>query len=68
MRGAESKAVVVAAVEQLGPGKPGQKPIPGFAALEVVPDAAAATLEGFLKAKVRPAAASSRTGRKAISD
>ena len=53
-RGAESKSVVVVAVEQRGPGKPGKKPIPGFAALEVVPDAAAATLEGFLKAKVRP--------------
>ena len=64
-RGAESKSVVVAAVEQRGPGKPGvpgdrssslgwkpgvpgdrssslgwkpgQKPVPGFAALEVVP-------------------------------
>jgi hypothetical protein len=49
--GAESKSVVVAAVEQRGPGKPGvpgdrssslgwkpgQKPVPGFAALEVVP-------------------------------
>ena len=53
-RGTENKSVVAVAVEQRGPGKPGKKPVPGFAALEVVPDAAADTLEGFLKAKVRP--------------
>jgi transposase-like protein len=41
-------------VEQRGPGTPGKKPVPGFAALKVVPDAAADTLEGFLKSKVRP--------------
>ena len=53
-RGAQTKSVVVVAVEQRGPGKPGKTPVPGFAALEVVPDASTATLEGFLKAKVRP--------------
>lgn len=53
-RGAESKSVVVVAAEQRGPGKRGEKLIPGFAAMEVIPDAAAVTLEGFLKAKVRP--------------
>ena len=36
------------------PGKPGKKPVPGFAALEVIPDAATATLEKFLADKVKP--------------
>lgn len=52
--GRQNKSVVVVAVEQRRPGKPGQKPIPSFAVLRVVPDAAAAALEGFLKAKVWP--------------
>jgi len=51
-RRAESKSAV--AVERSGPGTPGNKPIPGFAALEVLPDAAAATLEAFLKGKALP--------------
>jgi hypothetical protein len=36
-----------------GAGEPGQKPVPGFAAQEVIPDAAAATKEKFLTEKVR---------------
>lgn len=51
--GERSKSVVAVAVERRGAGKPGQKPVPGFAALEVIPDAAAATMEKFLTAKVR---------------
>jgi hypothetical protein len=47
--GVRSKSVVaVAVVERRGAGKAGQKPVPGFAALEVIPDAAAATVEKFL--------------------
>jgi Zn ribbon nucleic-acid-binding protein len=52
-RGAETKSVVAVAVEHRGPGKEGQKPIPGFAALAVVEDAAAQSLQGFVKAKIK---------------
>lgn len=48
------KSVVAVAVEHRGPGKPGKKPVPGFAALEVIPDAATETLEQFLADKVKP--------------
>ena len=51
--GVRSKSVVAVAVERRGAGKPGQKPVPGFAALEVIPDAAAATMEKFHTDKVR---------------
>jgi transposase-like protein len=53
-RGAQTKSVVAVAVEHRAEGKPGEKPIPGFAALEVIPDAATATLEKFLADKVKP--------------
>jgi len=53
-RGAKSKSVVAVAVERRAPGPEGEKPIPGFAALAVVPNAAASSLHGFLLAKVRP--------------
>jgi hypothetical protein len=39
-----------------GTGKPGKKPVPGFAALDVIPDAATETLEQFLADKVQPTA------------
>lgn len=52
-RGAKNKAVVAVAVERRGPGREGQKPIPGFAALAVVPNAAASSLQGFLQTKVK---------------
>ena len=52
-RGAKTKSVVAVAVEHRGPGKEGQKPIPGFAALAVVEDAAAQSLQGFVKAKIK---------------
>jgi transposase-like protein len=51
-RGAKTKSVV--AVEHRAPGPEGDKPIPGFAALAVVPNAAASSLLGFLQAKVQP--------------
>lgn len=51
--GVRSKSAVAVAVERRGAGKPGQKPVPGFAALEVIPDAAAATMEKFHTDKVR---------------
>jgi transposase-like protein len=53
-RGAKSKSVVAVAVERLAPGADGEKPIPGFAALAVIPNAAASSLHGFLQAKVQP--------------
>jgi transposase-like protein len=53
-RGAKSKSVVAVAVEHRGPGKPGRPPIPGFAALSVLPNAGSKSLDGFLKDKVRP--------------
>lgn len=45
------KSVVAVAVERRGPGEEGRKPLPGFAALSVVEDASAASLQGFLEAK-----------------
>jgi len=53
-RGAKSKSVVAVAVERLAPSPEGEKPIPGFAALAVVPNAAASSLLGFLQAKIQP--------------
>jgi transposase-like protein len=53
-RGVRTKSVVAVAVEHRGPGKPGKKPVPGFAALEVISDAATETLEKFLADKVKP--------------
>jgi len=53
-RGAKTKSVVAVAVEHRAPGPEGDKPIPGFAALAVVPNAAASSLSGFLQAKVQP--------------
>ncbi len=52
--GVRSKSVVAVAVERRTAGKPGQKPIPGFAALQVIPNASAANVEKFLTEKVRP--------------
>jgi len=53
-RGAKSKSVVAVAVEHRGPGEPGRPPIPGFAALSVLPNAGSKSLDSFLKDKVRP--------------
>ncbi len=52
-RGAQTKSIVAVAVEHAGPGAEGEKPIPGFAALAVVPNAAADSLQGFVQAKVQ---------------
>jgi transposase-like protein len=49
---AQNKSVVAVAVEQWRPGAAGRPPIPGRAALAVIPDATAASLRSFLRAKV----------------
>lgn len=54
IRGLRTKSVVAVAVERRAPGRPGDTPIPGFAALEVIPDAATETLEKFLANRVQP--------------
>jgi transposase-like protein len=53
-RGAESKSVVAVAVEHSALGEPGRTPIPGFAALSVLPNAGSKSLDGFLKDKIEP--------------
>lgn len=53
-RGSEDKAVVAVAVEHRAEGQPGRPPVPGFAALRVLPNAASKSLDGFLTAKIRP--------------
>ena len=53
-RGTETKSVVAVAVERRAEGEPGRPPIPGFAALAVVPNAASSSLDGFLKARIEP--------------
>jgi transposase-like protein len=51
-RGAKTKSVVAVAVEHSAPGQPGRTPIPGFAALSVLPNAGSKSLDGFLKDKI----------------
>jgi transposase-like protein len=53
-RGAESKCVVAVAVEHATKGEPGRPPVPGFAALQVLPDASSKSIAGFLGAKIAP--------------
>jgi len=53
-RGGKDKAIVAVAVEHRAEGEPGRPPVPGFAALRVLPNAAGKTLNGFLSDKVRP--------------
>lgn len=53
-RGAKSKSVVAVAVEHRAEGQPGRTPIPGFAALSVLPNAGSKSLDGFLKDKIEP--------------
>lgn len=53
-RGAQTKSVVAVAVEHRAEGQPGRPPVPGFAALSVVPNASSKSLDGFLTAKIRP--------------
>jgi hypothetical protein len=50
-RGAKTKSVVAVAVERRAPGQEGEKPIPGFAALAVVPNAAASSRAKNLPAR-----------------
>jgi hypothetical protein len=52
-RGVRTKSVVAVAVERSAPGEPGRTPVPGFAKLEVIPDAATGTLEKFLTSNLK---------------
>ncbi len=52
-RAAQSKSIVAVAVEHCKAGEPGRPPIPGRAALAVIPDATAPSLRAFLRAKVK---------------
>lgn len=60
-RGARSKSVVAVAVERRAAGQPGRTPVPGFAALAVLPNASKPSLEGFL-------VANAATGSHVLSD
>ena len=51
-RGAATKCVVGVAVEHAAAGDRGRTPIPGFAALQVLPDASSKSIDGFLESKV----------------
>ena len=53
-RGTVSKCVVAVAVEHAAEGEPGRPPVPGFAALQVLPDASSKSIDGFLQAKIAP--------------
>jgi transposase-like protein len=53
-RGAKTKSVVAVAVEHSAEGQPGRPPIPGFAALSVLPNAGSKSLDGFLRDKIEP--------------
>lgn len=46
------KAVVAVAVEHIAPGESGRPPVPGFAALAVLPNAASRSLDSFLKSRI----------------
>jgi len=49
----QNKSIVAVAVEHWKEGAPGRPPIPGRAALGVVPDASAASLQGFVDTRVK---------------
>lgn len=51
-RGAKSKSVVAVAVEHRAEGQPGRTPVPGVAALSVLPNAGSKSLDGVLKDKI----------------
>lgn len=57
-RAAQIKSIVAVAVEHWGPGEAGRPPIPGRAALAVIPDATAASVRAFLESKRNRAARS----------
>lgn len=48
------KAVVAVAVEHLAAGQSGAPPVPGFAALAVLPNAGSRSLDGFLNSRIAP--------------
>jgi transposase-like protein len=49
----QNKSIVAVAVEHWKEGEPNRPPIPGRAALVVVPDASAASLQGFVDTRVK---------------
>lgn len=56
-RSAQTKSIVAVAVEHWKPGEPGRPPIPGRAALTVMPDATSASVRRFIESKIRPRSA-----------
>jgi len=60
-RGALTKCVVAVAVEHAAEGEPGRPPVPGFAALQVLPDASSKSIDAFLQARIT-------TGSRILSD
>jgi len=53
-RGAQTKSVVAVAVEHWDGGKAGSRVVPGRSALAVLPDATTASVQGFVRDRVRP--------------
>jgi len=53
-RAAVTKSIVAVAVEHWKEGEPGRPPIPGRAALAVVPDASTRSVRQFLESKLKP--------------
>lgn len=56
-RAAHGKSLVAVAVEHWSSGEPGRRPIPGRAALAVIPDATSESVRTFVRTKVRPESA-----------
>ena len=52
-RSAQTKSIVAVAVEHWKPGELGRPPIPGRAALAVMPDVTAASVRAFIESKVK---------------
>ena len=56
-RSAQTKSIVAVAVEHCKPGEPGRPPIPGRAALTVMPDATSASVRAFIERQIKPRSA-----------
>ncbi len=53
-RAAQNKSIVAVAVEHWRPGEVGRPPIPGRAALAVIPDVTTASVHAFVDSQVKP--------------
>jgi transposase-like protein len=53
-RSTQTKSIVAVAVEHWKEGEPGRSPVPGRAALGVMPDATARSVRRFLESKLKP--------------